>query len=150
MKILLILSLFISFGFGFDYSDMQGEWKVESYKRNGFVSFANIIGKKRNATLTLLFNKSGKLKILETNEVFDYEIINGSLKIYELKTFRDNYIKRMDHKYSLLSFSKEQNFYKVKTLKNKISGYTPGYSLKFTKINDIPTPVVQNRYDYNF
>jgi len=152
MKILLLISLLFSLSFSMNYNTIQGEWRVESYKLNGFVSFANTIGKQRNSTLTLLFSKSGKLKVLETNNVYDYEIINkgNQLKIYKLKTYRDNYIKRLNHKYSILSFTKEKNYYKVKTIKNKISGYTPSYNLKFTKMNNIPTPVITTQHNYNF
>ena len=150
MKILLLISLFFSLSFSMSYKTIQGKWKIESYKLNGFVSFANIIGKQRNDALTLLFNKNGKLKILETNNVYDYEIIADNLKIYKVKTYRDNYIKRLENKYSLLSFTKEHNFYKVKTLKNKISGYVPSYNLKFIKMNNIPTQVISTQHNYDF
>lgn len=150
MKIILLISLFFTLSFSMNYKTIQGEWRVESYKFNGFVSFANTIGKQRNDTLTLLFNKSGKLKVLETNNVYDYEIINDNLKIYKVKTYGDNFVKRLEHKYSLLSFTKEHNFYKVKTLKNKISGYTPSYDLKFTKMNNMPAPVIATQHNYNF
>jgi hypothetical protein len=64
-------------------NNITGAWEVSSLKLNGFSSFGKESPTNRGETYTFLFNKRGFVKNQTTNTIYNYEVINGKLKIYQ-------------------------------------------------------------------
>jgi len=70
----------------FSKQTLLGKWELSSAKLNTAVFFGRYIGKQRNGTITLLFNKTGFLKVAQTGEVYNYEVVQGQLKSMKSKS----------------------------------------------------------------
>ena len=154
MKLLLaalVLSITV-FAQNFSTRQMPGVWELSSSKLNRTVSFGKDLGKERNGMWRLLFNPQGKLKVEDTGSVYNYEIINGQLKIYETKVYRNNYKVKNKNRYDLMKIvGNYEGCYLVKIVKKKIPGYKSRYDLKMCKVENYPQPVVQPSVsDYKF
>ena len=136
----------------FTKQNILGEWRIEGYKENKTIQFGSYIGKKRNETITLLFNRTGSVKVLETNDIYNYEIVKGKLKIYQTKEYRNGYLKKIKHRYNLMELtSNSEGCYIMKTTTMKIHGsYKTKHGVKICKINNLPTPITTTQHDYNF
>ena len=66
-------------------------WELSSVKINSIVAFGTYLGKERGEVLKLVFNPQGRVKVLNTNDIYNYEVQNGELKIYQTKVYIDNY-----------------------------------------------------------
>jgi len=85
--ILFLLSLALN-AQPYTKQSILGVWEVSSLKLNGFTSFGKEFSTNRGEAYTLLFNKRGFVKNQTTNTIYNYEIINGELKIYQTKTYK--------------------------------------------------------------
>jgi len=154
MKILFTLLIFISslYSSGFTHRNIVGEWQLEGYKPNKTIQFGTYIGKQRNESITLLFNRTGKVKVMETGDIYFYEIINGDLKIYSQKIYKYGNIKKLKNRYSLMRLGKKSgNCYIMKTIKNKMPGaYKTKNGVKICKTNNFPIPVARTHESYKF
>ncbi len=129
---------------GFTKEDILGEWELSSSKLNRFIAFGTYIGTTRNESLTLLFSPRGKVKVLETGDVYNYELITGLIKIYQIKKYGKNtYIKRKKYYDVLQSFGDYEGCKKVKVVTKKIPGYKSKHLYKMCKISDYPQPTYQ-------
>ena len=99
--LLLLLSLLTLQAQNFSKKDLLGTWELSSAKLNKSVAFINYIGKERNEVLELLFNPQGQMKIVKTGEVYNYEVVQGQLKIYETNVYKNNYIVKRKNRYDL-------------------------------------------------
>jgi hypothetical protein len=119
-------------------------WELSSVELNLTVAFGTYIGKKRGEILKLVFNPQGRLKVLNTGDIYNYEIDDGELKIYQTKVYRDNYKIKSKYRYDLFKIVKTfEGCKEVKVTKKKIPGYTSRYNLKMCKISNIPQPTYQ-------
>ena len=127
-------------------------WEISSAKLNKTVAFGNYIGKERNEVLELLFNPQGQMKVVKTNEVYNYEVIQGQLKIYDTKVYRNDYRVKRKNRYDLFKIIGSFEGCKlVKLMKKKIPGYNPKRDLKMCKISNMPQPIYQeNISKYRF
>lgn len=151
----LLLTFFIFFSLdaqSFSEDTLQGRWELSSAQANKSVAFINYIGQERNEVLELLFNKRGQMKILKTDEVYNYEIKQGKLKVYETKVYKNNYIVKQKHRYDLFQIIGSIDGCKLVRLeKKKIPGYNPKRDLKMCKIANYPKVIYQDdktRYDF--
>jgi len=131
--------------------NISGAWEVSSLKLNGFTSFGKEFSTNRGETYTLFFNKRGLVKNQTTNTIYNYEIINGELKIYQTKIYNyENQVKDTKH-YDLWKISGTfENCYKSKIIKKKMTGPYRKEGYKWCKVQDYPQPVLINTQDYNF
>ena len=146
MKIitLLLFTLLTLNAQNFSKQTLLGEWELSSAKLNSAVFFGRYIGKQRNGTLTLLFNKTGFLKVAETGEVYNYEVVQGELKIYETKEYKNGYKVRRKSQYDLFKIvGSVDGCLEVKLTKKKIPGYKPNRNLKMCKLSNFPQPTYQ-------
>jgi len=151
--IVSLLFIFISLqSQNFTKQNLLGTWELSSAKLNKTVVFGNYIGKERNEVLELLFNPHGLLKVVKTGEVYNYEILQGQLKIYETKLYKNGYKVRRKNQYDLFKIiGSVDSCQKVKLLKKKIPGYNPKRDLKMCKISEYPRPTYQeNISKYKF
>ena len=141
---LLLLTLISLQAQNFTKQDLLGMWEISSAKLNKTIAFGNYIGKERNEVLELLFNPQGQMKIVKTGEVYNYEVVQGQLKIYETEVYGDDYrVKRKDH-YDLFKIINSFEECKlVKLMKKNIPGYNPKRDLKMCKISNLPQPTYQ-------
>ncbi len=154
MKLLLI---FFTLTFtlqanSFTKAKLLGSWELTSAKINHSVSFGTRIGKERNEVLTLLFNKTGRLKVLPDNDVYNYEVINGELKIYDTVVYKNDYRVKRKSRYDLFKIiGTVEGCQLVKVIKKKIPGLKSGTDLKMCKTAEYPTPTYQepiSNYQY--
>ena len=154
MKLLLI---FFTLAFtlqanSFTKAKLLGSWELSSAKINHSISFGTRIGKKRNEVLTLLFNKTGQLKVLPDNDVYNYEVINGELKIYDTKIYKNGYKVKRKNRYDLFKIiGIVEGCKRVKVVKKKIPGLRSATDLKMCKTEDYPKPTYQeslSKYQY--
>lgn len=136
----------------FSKQTLLGEWELSSAKLNTAVFFGRYVNKHRNSTLTLLFNKTGFLKVAETGEVYNYEVVKGELKIYETKEYKNGYKVRRKSQYDLFKIvGRVDGCLEVKLTKKKIPGYKPNRNLKMCKLSNAPVPTYQeNVSKYRF
>ena len=153
MKTLITILLLITslYSYEFTKNNIVGEWRIEGYKENSTVQFGTYTSK-RNETLTLLFNKVGKVKVLETNDIYFYEITHGDLKIYQQKTYKYGNVRKLKNRYNLMTLtSKKEGCYIMKTTALKLhNSYKTKHGVKICKINNIPTPVTYTQESYKF
>jgi len=146
MRLLLIILFTLSTlqAQSFSQQKLLGSWELSSVKSNSFISFGKYIGKQRGEVLELTFNQQGRVKVVNTGDIYNYEVINGDLKIYETKVYKNNYKIKNKYRYDL--FRIVGNFEgcdKVKVVKKKIMGYTSRHKLKMCKISNLPKPIYQ-------
>ena len=152
MKFLLLLALLITTSFAQEFSkqNITGVWEISSAKLNQSISFGKYIGRDRGEVLELVFNRQGRVKVLNTEDVYNYEVINGELKIYESKFYKNNYEVKQKNRYDLFKIVGEADgCQELKIIKKKIPGYKSGHNLKACKIQELPQPVMQVK-DYRF
>ncbi|WP_434636893.1 hypothetical protein MLC35_10275 [Sulfurimonas sp. NW7] len=149
--ILLLLVSFSLYAQPYTTKNITGVWEVSSLKLNGFTSFGKEFSKKRGEVYTLIFNKTGEVKNQTTNTIYNYEIVNNQLKIYQTKTYKNNYkIKDKKH-YDLWKISGTyENCYKSKIVKKKIPGYYRKEGYKWCKVQEYPQPISTTTPNYNF
>ncbi len=153
MRILYILGLFIVIlnAKGYTKQSILGVWEVSSLKSNGFTSFGKEFSTNRGESYTLIFNKNGFVKNQTTNTIYNYEVINGELKIYQTKTYKyGNQIKDKRH-YDIWKISGVfKNCYKSKIIKKKITGYYRKEGYKWCKVQGYSHPISITIPNYNF
>ena len=154
MKLIVSLLLILSFIQAQDFTkaDLLGSWEISSKKLNRTVSFGKYIGKERNGVLHLLFNPQGQLKLVETGDVYNYEVENGQLKMYEIKVYRNDYRVKSKKYYDLLKIKGEfEGCHVVRIVKKKMPGYKSKYDYKMCKISNYPQATYQeNISKYKF
>ena len=150
--VMLLLTLVALQAQNFSKQMLLGKWELSSAKLNSSVSFGKYIGKQRNGMLTLLFNQQGFLKVVDTGDIYNYEITQGQLKIYETKVYKNGYKVKRKSRYDLFKIiGNVDGCLKVKVLKKKIPGYTSRYPLKMCKISNLPQATYQESISqYNF
>lgn len=139
----------------FTKNNILGKWEVSAVKYNNYVSFAKYIAKTRGEKIHLIFNPHMKMKIKETKETFEYEILNGKLKIYEIKhTARGNKIDKQTTPWKYDMYYLEKPFegcHVMKTETKKLLGLKKKDGVKICKIEDYPTATFNvDIKDYNF
>lgn len=141
---LLLLTLLILQAQNFTKKTILGSWELSSAKLNKTVSFGNYIGKQRNGTLELLFNTRGQIKVVETGDIYNYEVVQGQLKIYETKIYKNDYRVKNKNRYDLLKIVGDiEGCPVVKIVKKKLPGYKSRYDLKMCKLANYPQPTYQ-------
>ena len=155
-----IMKLFLSLLFiyaslqaqSFSKQNLLGSWELSSVKLNSTVAFGKYLGKQRGETLQLLFNPQGLMKVTSTGDVYNYEVIQGELKIYETKVYRNNYEVKQKNRYDLFKIvANAEGCKEVKITQKKIPGYKSRNNLKMCKVASYPTPTYQsNVTDYKF
>ena len=154
MKLLLTLILaFISLqAENFTKEKLLGSWELSSAKTNSSVAIGTYTGKKRNETLELRFNTKGQMKIVQTGDVYNYEVIQGQLKFYDTKVYRNDYRVKRKNRYDLLKIVGDaEGCLEVKVVKKKIPGYTSRNNLKMCKTANYPQATYnENISKYNF
>jgi len=154
MKLILALVLLSTtiFAQNFSKRSITGLWELSSAKLNRTVAFGKYLGKTRGETIQLLFNVQGRLKVLKNGDIYNYEIVNGELKIYESKFYRNNYEIKQKNRYDLFKIvGNVEGCQEWKITKKKIPGYKSRHNLKACKIQGLPQPTVQvSSEDYEF
>ena len=152
----IILLLMLSFttllqAQSFSKNNILGVWEVSSKKLNGFTSFGKEFSKNRGEAYTLIFNKRGLVKNTTTNSIYNYEIINHQLKIYQTKkTYKYNYKKKDKKHYDLWAISGSfENCSVAKIVKKKLTGYYRKDGYKWCKVQNYPQPTFKSE-DFNF
>ena len=141
-KILLMLLTLVTLqAQNFSKNTLLGSWELSSVKLNATVAFGKYLGKQRGEVLELLFNSQGRVKVLSSGDVYNYEVQNGQLKIYETKVYKNNYKIKNKNRYDLFKIvANFEGCKEVKVVKKKIPGYTSRYNLKMCKISKLPQP----------
>ena len=143
--IILLFTLLSLQAQNFTKQNLLGKWELSSAKTNKTVAFVNYIGKERNEVLELLFNPQGLLKIVKTGEVYNYEVVQGQLKIYDTKVYGKNYKVKRKNRYDLFKIiGSFEGCDLVKLMKKKIPGYNPKRDLKMCKISNYPQATYQD------
>jgi len=149
--ILLFLLSFTLYAQAYTTKNIVGVWEVSSLKLNGFTSFGHEFSKKRGEVYTLVFNKTGQVKNQTTKTVYNYEIVNNQLKIYQTKTYKNNYKIKDKRHYDLWKISGiYENCYTSNIVKKKIPGYYRKEGYKWCKIQEYPQSVSTTTQNYNF
>ena len=145
--ILLILLTFVTLqAQSFSKQTLLGSWELSSVKLNATVAFGKYLGRQRGEVLELVFNAQGRVKVISTDDTYNYEVQNGQLKIYETKVYKNNYKVKNKHRYDLFKIvGNFEGCKEVKVVKKKIPGYTSRNNLKMCKISNLPQP----RYEEN-
>ena len=136
----------------FSKNNILGTWEVSSIKENSFTSFGVDFSTQRGLAYTLIFNKKNRVKNTTTGTIYEYEIINGNLKIYQSKTYKNGYKIKYKKRYDLLSVVGEfEGCLKVKIITKKLKGYYRKDGYKFCKTENQPIPTyTTSKKDYNF
>lgn len=149
---LLLFTLISLQAQNFNKQNLLGTWEISSAKLNKAVAFGNYIGKQRNEVLELLFNPQGQMKVVKTGEVYNYEVLQGQLKIYDTKVYGNNYKVKRKNRYDLFKIiGSYEGCSLVKLMKKKIPGYNPKRDLKMCKTANYPQPTYQeniSKYRY--
>ncbi|MDF1879247.1 hypothetical protein JHD46_06295 [Sulfurimonas sp. SAG-AH-194-C20] len=143
--ILTLLLIFASLqAQNFTKQNLLGSWELSSAKLNKTVAFGNYLGKERNEVIKLLFNPQGLLKVVKTGEVYNYIVVQGQLKIYETKVYKNGYKVRRENQYDLFKIiGSVEGCQKVKLVQKKIPGYNPKRDLKMCKTSSYPRATYQ-------
>jgi len=138
--LLLLLTLFASLhSQNFSKRLLLGTWELSSVKLNATISFGKYLGKQRGEILELVFTPQGSLKVLNNGDVYNYEIVSGTLKIYETKVYKNNYKVKNKNRYDLFKIvGNFEGCKEIKIVKKKIPGYTSRNNLKMCKIAKFP------------
>ena len=146
----LLLWQTVGFAGEFTKSGLVGVWEVSSKDPNGFVTFGKDFTTRRGESFTLVFNRRGKVKNATTGTLYDYEVVNGKLKIYQTKSYRDGYRIKDKRHYDLWAMDGLYEGCSVaKVVKKKMVGFYDEEGYKWCKIQDAPRPTVES-YDYDF
>ena len=148
--LLTLLSLQTLFAQGFSVHKLLGNWEISSSKENSFISFGHYVGRDRGESLELMFNNHGRVKVVNTRDVYTYEIKNSQLKIIELRKGYNNQLQKT-YRYDLFKIvGRVDGCYKVKVTKKKITGLTSRHPLKMCKVASYPVAERYKRDDYKF
>ena len=144
MVFLITMTAYL-FGFQINLQLITGEWVIEGYKPNQTIYFADYIGKKRNETLTLFFNRRGKVKVIETGKIYNYEITNGKLKVYKSRFYGNNHEVKERSRYNLLTFTPlPDGCYRMKTVVQKMPlSISRKEGVKICKTSNYPVATTQ-------
>jgi len=135
----------------FTKNNILGAWSISSLKANGFTSFGDDFSTKRAESYHLLFNRTGEVKNLTTGKIYNYEIVNGVLKIYKTKIYHNNFIYRDKRHYDLFKIiSDYENCSKVIIIKKKLPGYYLKAGYKWCKEADYPLNTTKSNENYSF
>ena len=150
--ILILVTLATLQAQNFSKQTLLGMWELSSVNLNATVAFGTYLGKERGEVLQLLFNPQGRVKVLSTDDVYNYAVQNGELVIYQTKVYRNNYKIKNKNRYDLFKIVQTfEGCQEVKVIKKKIPGYTSKYNLKMCKISNLPQPTYQeNISKYRF
>ena len=131
---------------------LLGTFEISSLKLNGFTVFGKDFSTKRGEVYTLVFNKKGLVKNATTGTIYNYEIIEGNLQIYQTMTYSNNYKIKQKQKYDLYTISEDfESCLKVKITTKKIPGFFQKNGYKFCKIESYPIPTyTTSKKDYDF
>ena len=152
---LLITTLLLTLSLNaqsFSQRSIEGIWEISSVRSNGFINFGKDIGKDRREHWTLIFNREGRLKVVERDRIYNYEIVGGKLKIYETRIGYNGWVTKRKNQYDLMQISgRFEGCYVVKTTVKKITGMKKKEGFKMCKIEDAPKPTYQRGIeDYKF
>jgi hypothetical protein len=154
MRYILIFLVFLSSLYAQSFSKelLLGEWEISVARLHRTISFLRYIGDSRDEVLKLYFNQRGKLKVMPINQVYNYEVVDGKLKIYEIKKTASGYIYYAKNQYDLFEIvGNYESCLKVKLIKKKIPGLKKRYDYKMCKISNISKPVYyENRSKFDF
>ena len=154
MKIILamLITLITLQAQNFTKRGLMGTWEVTSSKMNRSVGFGEYYKSGRNSVITLLFNPSGMMKIVDTGDIYNYEVINGKLKIYDTKVYKNNYKIKRKNRYDLFKIvGSIEGCKQVKIVEKKIPGYKSKNDLKMCKTEEYPRATYQRDIkDYKF
>jgi len=144
LLLLLFLSLTI-YAKPYTKQSILGVWEVSSKKINGFTTFGKDFSTTRGESYILVFNKKGLVKNKNTGSIYNYEIIQGKLKIYETKTYRNNYKVKDKVRFDLWEMSAYfENCPTAKIITKKMMGYyNKKRAYKWCKIEDYPQATFQ-------
>ena len=136
----------------FTQNNILGVWEVSSLKENGFTMFGKDNNSKtRGKAYTLVFNKQGLVKNKNTGTIYNYEIINGQLKIYETKIYKYNGKIKDKRHFDLWAISGTFEGCQVaKITTKKLTGFYQKNGYKFCKIESYPIPTYTSKKDYDF
>ena len=150
--LLLLLTLVTLQAQNFSKQTLLGMWELSSVKLNSTIAFGKYLGKQRGEILELVFNPQGRVKVLSTGDVYNYEVVSGQLKIYETKVYKNNYKVKNKNRYDLFKIvGNFEGCKELKVLKKKIPGYTSRNNFKMCKISNLPQPTYQkNISKYKF
>ena len=149
--IMILLSITTLYAQSFNKHNILGVWEVSSLKSNGFTTFGKEFSTNRGEVYTLIFNKKGLVKNITTDTIYNYEIINGNLKIYQTKTYKNNYKVVNKKRYDLWELSGNfENCKKAKIIKKKFTGYYRKEGYKWCKIQNHPRTVFYGSEDFKF
>jgi hypothetical protein len=126
-------------------------WEVSSKTIHGFTTFGKDFSKHRGESYTLIFNKKGLVKNATTGSIYNYEVINGNLKIYQTKTYKNNYKIKDKRHYDLWAMSGSYEGCSLAKIKvKKLTGFYRKEGYRFCKIEDYPQPIFSSSEEYNF
>ena len=151
----LLISLLLSLSLqaqSFSERTILGVWKIASQKPNGRIWFGKDFGRKKGESWTLVFNREGRLKVEETGTVYNYEIVDGKLKIYMTRVSYNGYIKKRKDQYDLMEITgRFEGCPVVKTTVKNMNGIKKKEGIKMCKIENMPIPTYQRDIqDYKF
>ena len=155
MKNSILLILLLTSGLlhaqSFSKNNILGVWEVSSKKLNGFTSFGKDFSRNRGEAYTLIFNRSGLVKNKTTGTIYNYEVLRGQLKIYQTKTYRNNYKVKDKKHYDLWAMAGTfENCNVAKIVKKKITGYHRKDGYKWCKTENFPQPTINSSENYKF
>ena len=137
----------------FTQNNILGVWEVSSLKLNGFTMFGKDNNSKtRGKAYTLVFNKQGLVKNKNTGTIYNYEIIDGGqLKVYQTKTYRNNYKIKDKRHYDLMAMSGTfEGCQVVKVITKRITGHFRKEGYLWCKVQNYPQKIILNTEDYDF
>jgi len=126
--------------YGITFKEITGTWTITSLKQDKSVTFAKDRNRDRGGSLTLEFNRAGKVRVNESSNIYFFELENGLLKI---TVEHQNFVLDRKNRIDILNFTGklDNNCYKVKYENKGLGGmyYKKGY--RMCKIEDYPKPV---------
>lgn len=135
----------------FSKNNILGVWEISSKKLNGFTIFGKEFSSNRGEAYKLLFNKNGFVKNANNGSIYNYEIVKGELKIYETKTYKNNYKVQDKKNFDIWVLSgnfEGCNLAKI-TIK-KLPGYYRKDAYKWCKVENYPKATFYTNEDYDF
>lgn len=149
--LMILLSINSLFAQSFTQHNILGVWEVSSKKPNGFTTFGKDFSTNRGEVYTLIFNKRGLVKNQTTGSIYNYEIINSNLKIYQTKTYKNDYKVKDKRHYDLWAFSGSfENCSIAKITEKKLTGYYRKEGYKWCKVQNHPRTTFYTNEDFDF
>jgi len=154
LKKLILMTLLLSIilqAQSFTKDNILGVWELSSKKLNGFTSFGKEFSENRGESYTLVFNKKGLVKNVTTGAIYNYEIINGNLRIYQTKIYNNNYKVKDTRHYDLWTIDGSYEGCILAKIKvKKMMGYYRKEGYRFCKLEEYPQPTFQSSIVYDF